>query len=497
MKHLNKIFAAALMVFGLSSQAQDSDNPWAITFGANAVDTQASATFDGDFASRFNKPFKVKDNWNILPSVSYLTVSRSVGNNFSVGVTGSVNKITKVVNQLTEGGEYIVTNPGDLTYYAADANIRYSLMSLIGSKVIDPSAHIGGGYTWFGDESAGSLNGGLGLTLWFTETVGLSLQSTYKKTFGEDKATTGVRSHVQHFAGLTFKFGGKDTDGDGIYDKDDACPEVFGPKELNGCPDTDGDTVLDKDDTCPEVAGLVEFQGCPDTDGDGVQDSADACVDVPGLKEFQGCPDTDGDGVQDKSDKCPTVKGPKENGGCPWPDTDGDGVLDKDDACPTVPGLAQYQGCPKPASAYAEEATGALTNILFDFNKATVRAESAGKIEQAATILNSAKDATFLVTGYTDAKGAEAYNLKLSRQRAAAVVAALEAKGVSTTQLKSVGVGERDAKVSEKASDAERQADRKVVVEAVNGAAWDALQKSDLPVVEKKVVKKKATKKRK
>jgi hypothetical protein len=35
--------------------------------------------------------------------------------------------------------------------------------------------------------------------------------------------------------GLTFKFGGKDTDGDGIYDKDE-CPEVAGLKEFNGCP---------------------------------------------------------------------------------------------------------------------------------------------------------------------------------------------------------------------------------------------------------------------
>jgi hypothetical protein len=38
----------------------------------------------------------------------------------------------------------------------------------------------------------------------------------------------------------TFKFGGKDTDGDGVYDKEDACPEVAGLKEFNGCPDTDG-----------------------------------------------------------------------------------------------------------------------------------------------------------------------------------------------------------------------------------------------------------------
>ena len=37
MKHLNKLFVAVMMVMGLSSQAQDSNNPWAIAFGANAV----------------------------------------------------------------------------------------------------------------------------------------------------------------------------------------------------------------------------------------------------------------------------------------------------------------------------------------------------------------------------------------------------------------------------------------------------------------------------
>jgi len=442
MKHLNKIFAAALMVFGLSSQAQDSDNPWAITFGANAVDTQASATFDGDFADRFNKPFKVKDNWNILPSVSYLTVSRSVGSGFSVGITGSVNKITKVVTQASEGADYVVTNPGDLTYYGADATIKYSFMDLLGSKVIDPSAHIGGGYTWWGDASAGSVNGGLGLTFWFTETVGLSLQSTYKKTFDEDKNTTGVRSHVQHFAGLTFKFGGKDTDGDGIYDKDDACPEVAGPKELNGCPDTDGDTVLDKDDTCPEVAGLVEFQGCPDTDGDGVQDSADACVDVPGLKEFQGCPDTDGDGVQDKSDKCPTVKGPKENGGCPWPDTDGDGVLDKDDKCPSVKGTVANNGCPEISEEQITKLNAYAKTILFNSGKSTFKQETFAVLQSITAILKEYPSSKFSIEGHTDSDGKDAMNQKLSEDRAGAVKNYLIENGIATDRLTSSGFGE-------------------------------------------------------
>ncbi len=81
--------------------------------------------------------------------------------------------------------------------------------------------------------------------------------------------------------------------------------------------------------------------------------------------------------------------------------------------------------------------------------------------------------------------------MKLSRERAASVVAALESRGVNGNQLKSTGVGSRDAKVPAKATDAERMVDRKVVVEAVNGAAWDALKKSDLDVVVKKTVVKK------
>ena len=151
-----------------------------------------------------------------------------------------------------------------------------------------------------------------------------------------------------------------DSDNDGILDKDDKCPTQAGPKENQGCPwpDSDGDGVLDKDDKCPNVAGPVENQGCPwpDTDGDGIPDKDDKCPKEPGPKENNGCPipkvevpaDKDGDGVADKDDKCPDVAGPKENNGCPWPDTDGDGVPDKDDKCPKVKGPAENNGCPWP-----------------------------------------------------------------------------------------------------------------------------------------------------
>ena len=43
MKHLNKLLFAVMMLMTISSQAQDSNNPWALSFGVNAVDTRASA----------------------------------------------------------------------------------------------------------------------------------------------------------------------------------------------------------------------------------------------------------------------------------------------------------------------------------------------------------------------------------------------------------------------------------------------------------------------
>ena len=200
--------------------------------------------------------------------------------------------------------------------------------------------------------------------------------------------------------------------------------------------------------------------------------------------------DTDGDGILDKYDKCPTVAGPAENEGCPWPDTDGDGVLDKDDKCPTIPGLKENDGCPKTNHSVAEEVTLSLKDILFNFGNATLRPESNEKLDAAAKIIQSSNGGTFLVIGHTDKKGNPAYNLKLSRERAAAVVKALEERGVSENQLKSKGLGSQEATVPITASDAERQKDRRVEVKFVEGAEWEALKKSDVPVAAKKVVKK-------
>ncbi|PVX46084.1 thrombospondin type 3 repeat-containing protein [Flavobacterium sp. 103] len=452
MKHLNKLLVAVTMVMGLSSQAQDSNNKWAIGFGVNAIDYRSSA--GGDFMSHFDQPFMVSDNWNILPSVSYINVSRYVGSGFIVGLTGSINQIDKFVVPVagrTPGGpnDYLAVNPGDLMYYGIDATVTYSFMELLKSKVVEPTLSVGGGYTFLGDESYGTVNPGVGLNFWFTENVGLSLLGVYKKSFGDrvyaGTSTPDAPSYTQYSAGLTFKFGAKDTDGDGIYDKDDACPEVAGLKQFNGCPDTDADGIEDSKDKCPTVAGPAEFQGCPDTDGDGVADPDDACPSVAGLKQFQGCPDTDGDGITDASDKCPTVAGPASNGGCPDLDADKDGVLDKDDACPTVPGPASNKGCPEVTEQVLQELKVQARAVYFVTGKAILetadKGATDGRLEAIKEILKNYPNAKFAIEGHTDNTGSAKLNQKLSEARAKVVMDKLIEKGVNPANLTSAGYG--------------------------------------------------------
>ncbi len=460
MKHLNKLLVAVMMVMGLSSHAQDSNNPWAISFGVNAVDTRTSSgSGHGFFDQHFSQLFAVDDNWNILPSLSYIGVNRYVGHGFSVGLQGSVNKIDKAVyfdwsHPGVDGRGNYVSNPGDLMYYGIDATIKYSFQELIKSKVIDPSLSIGGGYVFLGDDSFGTVNPGAGVTFWFTDAIGLSLGTAYKWAVSAGSGDNPGRndyngvidtpSHFQHTLGLTFKFGGKDTDGDGIYDKDDACPDVAGLKQFNGCPDTDGDGIVDASDACPDVFGLAALNGCPDTDGDGIADKDDACPDVAGLAALKGCPDTDGDGIADKDDKCPTVAGPKENGGCPFLDADKDGVADKDDDCPTVYGPASNRGCPEVTTEALEDLKVQARAVYFNSGKATFKTgdkETQARLDAIKQILINYPNAKFSIEGHTDSTGSAKLNQKLSEDRAAAVMNALIERGVSADNLTSKGFG--------------------------------------------------------
>ena len=367
MKHLSKLLVVALLFVGFNSiQAQDENNPWQVGFGINAVDVYPTS----DVSSFGNELFNATDHWNILPSISYISVSRFVGDGFSVGARGSLNRISK-------WGD---TSVDDLSYYGLDGTIKYNFLK---NTVIDPFVEIGGGYTWIDEVGAGTANGGVGVNIWFTENIGLSLQTSYKHAFEDYLAP-----HFQHLAGLNIKFGGTDTDGDGIYDKDDACPEVAGFAALAGCPDADGDGVADKDDACPAEAG------------------------------------------------------PASNKGCPFLDKDGDGVLDKDDACPDVAGTVANKGCPEVTAEVQKKLNDYARTILFDTGKSSIKAESTSVMVDIITILKEYPNSKFTVEGHTDSVGSAKLNQSLSESRALSVKEFLVEKGIEEFRLSAIGYGE-------------------------------------------------------
>ncbi|WP_240927974.1 OmpA family protein, partial [Cellulophaga sp. Z1A5H] len=421
MKHLSKLLVVALLFVGFNSiQAQDENNPWQVGFGVNAIDVYPTS----DVSSFGNEYFNATDHWNILPSISYVSVSRFVGDGFSVGARGSLNRIDKL-------GDVSVD---DLSHYAIDGTIKYNILK---NTVVDPFVEIGGGYTWIDEIGAGTANGGIGVNIWFTENIGLTLQTQYKHSFEDYLAP-----HMQHLAGLSIKFGGTDTDGDGVYDKDDACPEVAGLEAFNGCPDADGDGIEDSKDACPNEAGSKEMNGCPDADGDGVADKDDACPNEAGTAALKGCPDADGDGVADKDDECPAEAGPASNKGCPFLDKDSDGVLDKDDMCPDVAGTVANKGCPEVTAEVQKQLNDYARTILFDTGKSSIKAASTSVMVDIITILKEYPNAKFTVEGHTDSVGSAKLNQSLSESRALSVKEFLVEKGIEEFRLSAIGYGE-------------------------------------------------------
>ena len=454
MKNLSRLFIATLLLLSYSNaNAQDENNPWAIGVGVNAVDFYPVGE-TAPLGEYFDEYFNVSDHYNFLPSLSSISVSRYLSSGFVLSVAGTINEIEKIGDSSAD----------DLSYYAVDGTIKYSFGSIFKKAWFDPYLGVGGGYTWVDEIGAGTLNGTVGMNFWFSENIGLTVQSSYKHAFEDYLA-----KHFQHTVGVSIKFGGKDTDGDGIYDKDDACPEVPGLAEFNGCPDSDGDGIEDAKDDCPNEAGLAEFNGCPDTDGDGVPDNKDDCPTVPGLKALNGCPDADGDGVADHLDECPNEAGPAANKGCPWPDRDGDGVLDKDDKCPDVKGTVANNGCPevKPTVEVMKQLNEYARTILFDTGKATFKKESIQTLESMHAIFHEYPEANFALEGYTDSVGSDKSNQLLSERRANAVRDWLIANGINQDRLTAKGFGEENPIDSNKTAGG-RTNNRRVEVKLTN-----------------------------
>ncbi len=348
-----------------------------------------------------------------------------------------------------------------------------------------------------------SLPAGMGIKFDLSKQTTLSFESALHYGFNDlfdgisEAGNPDARDWYWHTGvNLTIRMNKKDSDGDGIPDKMDACKFVAGVESAKGCPDRDGDGVEDDEDVCPDLAGPIEFSGCPDTDKDGIMDpvdncpldygyeetngcpdrdndcvtdSLDVCPDIPGLVVFDGCADTDEDGIPDPKDLCPNERGLLENDGCPLLDRDCDGIIDLLDACPDIPDTIGFTGCPDldqdgiidsldqcpeipgPDSTNGCPEIAKEDKLLLDvaMREVRFRTGSAEILNSSIEILNKVVDIMqrypsykLSMGGYTDNVGRAVSNQMLSEKRAKACYQYLIDEGISADRMHYQGFGE-------------------------------------------------------
>ena len=320
--------------------------------------------------------------------------------------------------------------------------------------------------------------------------------------FGKKRDTDGdgipdQKDQCPSIPGLKAFQGCPDRDNDGVADQKDQCPDLFGIAKFNGCPDTDGDGLADTEDDCPQVPGAILFNGCPDSDGDGISDVNDDCPNLPGIRSLAGCPDSDGDGVIDSKDECPTEYGFATNNGCPNVDSDGDGVVDRKDLCPNEKGLESLEGCPdndgdgvpnqadkcpdiagttvngcpkekpivaKPAIApkvdighFKNQIAAVAREIEFSTGSSNITSVSLSKLEEVVDILKKNPSFKMSINGYTDSRGNDLFNLRLSQRRAKAVFDYFVNKEISANRLSHNGLGEANPIESNETAEGRRR----------------------------------------
>jgi OmpA-OmpF porin, OOP family len=111
----------------------------------------------------------------------------------------------------------------------------------------------------------------------------------------------------------------------------------------------------------------------------------------------------------------------------------------------------------------ASEGRQTLYGITFDFNAATLKAESQPQLDEISKLLKAQEQLAVYVVGHTDNVGSLETNLELSQRRAQAVVAALLKGGVAPARLTPKGVAQL-APVAPNSSEEGRAKNRRVEI---------------------------------
>ena len=121
---------------------------------------------------------------------------------------------------------------------------------------------------------------------------------------------------------------------------------------------------------------------------------------------------------------------------------------------------------PPPVVAPSSEKVSFSADALFDFDKAVLKPEGKGKLDDLTSKLQGINLEVIIAVGHTDSVGTDVYNQKLSIRRAESVKAYLQSKGIEANRIYTEGKGETQP-VADNKTAAGRAMNRRVEIEVV------------------------------
>ena len=123
---------------------------------------------------------------------------------------------------------------------------------------------------------------------------------------------------------------------------------------------------------------------------------------------------------------------------------------------------------PTSSAMLSEGSVIVLNNIYYDFDKSFIRQGAAHELDDLYVVLSTYPSIRVELSSHTDSRGSEAYNLKLSQERAASAKEYLVARGIDPDRIEAVGYGEKqlrnDCTDTANCSEAEHQFNRRTEV---------------------------------
>lgn len=108
-----------------------------------------------------------------------------------------------------------------------------------------------------------------------------------------------------------------------------------------------------------------------------------------------------------------------------------------------------------------------MTDVIFEFDKAQLKPGAERGLGRLSQFLRQHPERQVLIEGFTDSRGSDAYNQRLSERRAQAVAQALSADGVRQSRITTRGHGEKYP-IATNDTDAGRQQNRRVEITILN-----------------------------